>query len=216
LNEFLYHNITIEGNIGAGKTTLSRALADDLDARLILESFETNPFLERFYADRGRYAFQVEMFFLAERYHQLSKNLLGDIFHQFTVSDYLFTKSAIFSGVNLEGSEHELFLNLFRIMERFMPKPDLLVYLHLPLPQVETQIKQRGRSYEQAIQRDYLSQIEAAYWQYLKEENRFPVVILDDRTDGERQISHSLGLIKDILKRRWPNGISHYSPHSEF
>ena len=211
----LYNNISIEGNIGAGKTTLSKALASKLDGRLILESFENNPFLDLFYQDKGRYAFQVEMFFLAERYHQLSRNLLGDIFQSHTVSDYVFAKSAIFSGINLSNSEHELFLNLYRIMERFMPKPDILIYLHIPLSKVVEQISQRGRSYEQNIPLDYLSSIEKAYINYLKEENRFPVILVEEDPSRERTLDQSLAAVENILKREWPNGLSQFSLQNE-
>jgi deoxyguanosine kinase len=205
----------VEGNIGAGKTTLAKALAEDLDGRLLLESFENNPFLELFYREKERYAFQVEMFFLAERYHQLSKNLLGDIFQQHTISDYLFAKSAIFSGVNLNGSEHELFLNLFRIMDRFMPRPDILIYLHLPLDKVQAQIKERGREYEQSIPVSYLEEIESAYFRYLKEESRFPIVILEEENMDERNINVTLSVVKRLLQEEWPNGITHYTAKTE-
>ena len=206
-----YNNISIEGNIGAGKTTLAKALAQKLDGRLILESFENNPFLELFYQDRERYSFQVEMFFLTERYHQLSKNLLGDIFHSHTISDYVFAKSAIFSGINLSHSEHELFLNLFRIMERFMPKPDILIYLHIPLEKVVEQINLRGREYEQNIPTEYLAHIEKAYINYLKEETRFPIVLVQEDPAATRTIDQSLAAVESILKKDWPNGLSRYS-----
>jgi deoxyadenosine/deoxycytidine kinase len=206
-----YQNITLEGNIGAGKTSLAKALSAELDARLILEQFENNPFLELFYSDRERHAFQVEMFFLAERYHQLSKNLLGDIFQRYTISDYLFSKSAIFSGINLNGAEHELFLNLFRIMERFMPKPDILIYLHVPLDILTSQIKKRGRKFEMNIPRNYLLEVEHAYLSYLKEEQRFPIVIVEEQHFIDRQLNTSLNTIKKILSQEWQNGINHFS-----
>jgi deoxyadenosine/deoxycytidine kinase len=209
--EIDYQHITIEGNIGAGKTSLAKALTEELDARLILESFENNPFLELFYKDRKRYAFQVEMFFLAERYHQLSKNLLGDIFQRYTLSDYLFAKSAIFSGINLDGAEHELFLNLYRIMERFMPRPDILIYLHLPIDIVASQIQKRGRQYEQDIPVSYLHEVEGAYMRYLKEEKRFPVVIVEEQHFVDRQLSTTLKTVHTILEREWPNGVSYFA-----
>ncbi len=206
-----YNNISIEGNIGAGKTTIAKALAKKLDGRLILESFENNPFLELFYHDQARYAFQVELFFLAERYHQLSKNLLGDIFHTHTVSDYVFAKSAIFSGINLQQSEHELFLNLYRIMERFMPKPDILIYMHVEVNKVVEQIAQRGRSYEQNIPLEYLTNIEKAYINYFKEEQRFPVILIEEDPNSTRSIEQSLAVIEEILNKDWPSGLSHLS-----
>jgi len=214
MSDIRYHNITIEGNIGAGKTTLAKSLAEQLDARLILESFENNPFLELFYKEKERYAFQVELFFLAERYHQLSKNLLGDIFQQFTVTDYLFPKSAIFSGINLNGAEYDLFNNLFRIMERFMPKPDILIYLHLPIDIVWKQIQQRGRSYEQEIPKAYLEQVEQAYLAYLKEERRFPIVILEEQHYVDRQLSTTLSTVNSILNRDWENGVNYFAQKS--
>lgn len=209
--EIDYQNITIEGNIGAGKTSLAKALSEVLDARLILERFEDNPFLELFYSDRERFAFQVEMFFLAERYHQLSKNLLGDIFQRYTISDYLFAKSSIFSGINLSGAEHELFLNLYRIMERFMPRPDILIYLHLPIDIITAQIEKRGRSYEQNIPAGYLTEVEQSYMSFLKEEQRFPIVIVQEQHFIDRQLSTSLKTIQSILTRQWPKGISYYA-----
>jgi len=215
LTSSLYHNITIEGNIGAGKTTLATRLSEKLDARLILESFEDNPFLELFYNDKQRYAFQVEMFFLTERYHQLSKHLLGDIFHTHTIADYLFAKSAIFSGVNLDGSEHALFLNLYRIMERFMPRPDILIYLHLPVTQIKERIKQRGRKYEQSIGEEYLSNVETAYLSFLKEEKRFPVLIVEQKDETERNVDKSCNLVIELLKQEWPKGVTHYSANTE-
>jgi deoxyadenosine/deoxycytidine kinase len=215
MSQAIYHNITIEGNIGAGKTTIAEALAAELDARLILESFSNNPFLELFYSDQERYAFQVEMFFLAERYHQLSKQLLADIFHTYTVSDYLFSKSAIFSGINLQGSEHELFLNLYRIMDRFMPRPDILIYLHLPIDRIVDQINERGRPYEQRISREYLRNIERAYFNHLKEESRFPIIILEEPHKDERSRSKTLETVRHILSLEWPDGISHYSANTE-
>ncbi|MEX2596510.1 MAG: deoxynucleoside kinase [Salibacteraceae bacterium] len=211
MSEPFYHNICIEGNIGAGKTSLSKVLSEELDARLILESFENNPFLDLFYKDRRRYAFQVEMFFLAERYHQLSQNLLGDIFHQYTVSDFLFAKSAIFSGINLDGAEHELFLNMFRIMERFMPRPDLLIYLHLPVDLAMKQIAERGRPYEANIEREYLVQVENSYMAFLKEESRYPVVIVEEQHYIDRQLTSTLRTVKDIINKEWPIGISHFA-----
>lgn len=209
--EILYSNIAIEGNIGSGKTTLAQNLSNSLNGRLILESFENNPFLELFYSDTKRYAFQVEMFFLAERYHQLSKNLLGDIFHKQTISDYMFSKSAIFSGINLDSSEHALFLSLYRIMERFMPRPDILFYIHHPIEVVIGQIKKRGRNYERAIDESYLQQIEKAYMNWMKEESRFPVIILENR--GSRNLSPERieETILDFLQQEWPKGMTYTS-----
>lgn len=205
-----YKNIVIEGNIGAGKTTAASMLSEKLNARLILESFENNPFLEFFYKDQERYAFQVELFFLAERYHQLSKNLVGDIFNEYTVFDYIFTKSAIFSGITLNGNEKDLFNNLYHIMNRFMPKPDILIYLHQPIERVIEQINQRGRSYEQDIPEEYLKEVERSYFGYFKEELRFPIVILKTEEINNYNVETIQSYIFDILSKDWRDGLSYY------
>ena len=208
--EIAYRNITIEGNIGVGKTTAAKILGEQLDGRLLLESFDNNPFLELFYTDSERYSFQVELFFLAERYNQLSKNLLGDIFQEFTVSGYLFVKCSIFSGINLAGPENELFMNLFRIMDRFMPRPDILIYLHIPAEKALENIKKRGRSYEQDIPLAYLKRLEEGYFNYLKEENRFPIVVLDESDNEARDLTGTMKNISSVLGSEWKNGISYF------
>ena len=205
-----YKNIVLEGNIGAGKTTAASMLSEKLNGRLILESFENNPFLEFFYKDQERYAFQVELFFLAERYHQLSKNLLGDIFNEYTVFDYIFTKSAIFSGITLNGNEKDLFNNLYHIMNRFMPKPDILIYLHQPIERVLEQINKRGRAYEQDIPEEYLKEVERSYFGYFKEEIRFPIVILKTEEINNYNVETIQSYIFDILSKDWRNGLSYY------
>lgn len=205
-----YKNIVIEGNIGAGKTTAASMLSEKLNGRLILESFENNPFLEFFYKNQERYAFQVELFFLAERYHQLSKNLLGDIFNEYTVFDYIFTKSAIFSGITLNGNEKDLFNNLYHIMNRFMPKPDILIYLHQPIERVIEQINKRGRAYEQDIPEEYLKEVERSYFGYFKEEMRFPIVILKTEEINNYNVETIQSYIFDILSKDWHNGLSYY------
>lgn len=208
-----YKHIAIEGNIGAGKTTASKLLAEKLDARLILEQFENNPFLDLFYSDRARYAFQVELFFLADRYHQLSKNLLGDIFQEFTVYDYHFAKSAIFGQINLQKAEHELFLNLYRIMERFMPRPDIVIYLYQSIDRLVEQIGNRGRDYESGIPRDYLQLVDQGYISTFKEETHHPVVILHMDELESTTPEHVLAGILEVLSGDWPNGLSRY-PYS--
>ena len=205
-----YKNIIIEGNIGAGKTTAAQLLSQRLDAKLILEAFENNPFLEVFYSDKERYAFQVELFFLAERYHQLSKNLVGDMFNTYTVFDYIFTKSAIFSNITLNGDEKNLFNNLYHIMDRSMPRPDILIYLHQPIERIIEQINKRGRSYEQRIPVEYLLQVEKSYFNYFKEEKRFPIVILKTEQLENYSPEKIQSCINDILSKNWTDGVSYF------
>lgn len=165
-----YHFITIEGNIGAGKTTLAHLLSKTYDARLILEEFAENPFLTKFYENPSQYAFPLELFFMAERYKQL-KDLLRtkDMFQTITVSDYLFTKCLLFAKVNLPEEEFRLYQKLYDIMQYQMVQPDLLVYLHAPVSKLQQNIRKRNRSYEQNITDEYLFSIQESYTNYIKQ-----------------------------------------------
>ena len=167
-----YHFITIEGNIGAGKTTLAHLLARHYDARLILEQFADNPFLPKFYQNPAQYAFPLELFFMAERYKQLKELVhTGDLFQTITISDYLFTKCLLFARVNLPEQEYKLYQNLFEIMSTQLVQPELLIYLHAPVSKLQTNIRKRNRSYEQAIPDEYLLNIQETYTQYIRQYN---------------------------------------------
>jgi len=167
-----YHFITIEGNIGAGKTTLAHMLSKHFNARLILEAFADNPFLPKFYENPQQFAFPLELFFMAERYKQL-KDLLHtqDLFNSITISDYLFTKCLLFAKVNLPTDEFRLYQSLFDIIHHQLVQPDLLIYLHAPVSKLQQNIKKRNRSYEQRIGDDYLFSIQETYTQYIKQHN---------------------------------------------
>jgi deoxyguanosine kinase len=167
-----YNYITIEGNIGAGKTTLSHLLSKHYNARLILEEFADNPFLPKFYENPQQYAFPLELFFMAERYKQL-KDLLQtkDLFQNATISDYLFTKCLLFAKVNLPGEEFRLYQKLFDIINPQIIQPDILIYLHTPVNKLQENIKKRNRSYEQGIPNDYLFNLQETYTQYIKQHN---------------------------------------------
>ncbi|HVU96641.1 MAG TPA: deoxynucleoside kinase [Puia sp.] len=167
-----YHFITIEGNIGAGKTTLAHLLARHYNARLILEQFADNPFLPKFYENPAQYAFPLELFFMAERYKQLKELVYtGDLFQSFTVSDYLFTKCLLFARVNLPEQEYKLYQGLFDIMYSQLVQPDILIYLHAPVTKLQSNIRKRNRSYEQAIPDEYLLNIQETYTQYIRQHN---------------------------------------------
>ncbi len=167
-----YNFITIEGNIGAGKTTLAHLLSKHLNARLILEEFADNPFLPKFYENQRQYAFPLELFFMAERYKQL-KDLLQtkDMFQNVTISDYLFTKCLLFAKVNLPDEEFLLYQKLFDIIDPQLVQPDLLIYLHAPVSKLKENIRRRNRSYEQAIASEYLFSLQETYTQYIKQHN---------------------------------------------
>lgn len=178
LNQLNY--IAIEGNIGAGKTTLATKIAEDCNAKLILERFADNPFLPKFYKDQNRYAFPLEMSFLADRYQQLSDDLAQfDLFKDFIVADYHIFKSQIFAKVTLQEDEFRLYKTMFDIMYKEMPKPDLYVYLYQNTERLLANIKKRGRSYEQDISTNYLEKINQGYLDYIKSKTDINALIID-------------------------------------
>ena len=175
-----YNYIAIEGNIGAGKTTLSAKISEDFNAKLVLERFADNPFLPKFYKDQNRYAFPLEMSFLADRYQQLSDDLAQfDLFKDFIVADYHIFKSLIFAKVTLAEDEYRLYKTMFDIIYKEMPKPDLYVYLYQNTERLLSQIKQRGRSYEQEIPAEYLEKINQGYLDYIKTQTDLNILIID-------------------------------------
>jgi deoxyguanosine kinase len=175
-----YNFIAIEGNIGAGKTTLARRLSEEFNARLILERFEDNSFLPKFYEQPDIYAFPLEMSFLADRYQQLKEKLaMQELFSTFTISDYFIDKSLIFAKNNLKADEFNLYSRLFQIISTFLPRPDLLVYLYLDIPRLKENIHKRGRDYERLIQDDYLEKIQAGYLNHFRSLYGLRILIID-------------------------------------
>ncbi|MGB1308134.1 MAG: 2-amino-4-hydroxy-6-hydroxymethyldihydropteridine diphosphokinase [Oceanihabitans sp.] len=175
-----YNFIAIEGNIGAGKTSLANKMASDFNAKLILERFADNPFLPKFYKEPKRYAFTLEMSFLADRYQQISDDLSQlDLFKDFIVSDYDVFKSLIFSKITLPEDEFKLYRKLFYQVYKDIAKPDLYVYLYQNTERLQANIKKRGRNYEQHIEDDYLEKINAGYLEFLKEQTELNVKIID-------------------------------------
>ncbi|MBW8684578.1 deoxynucleoside kinase [Chitinophaga rhizophila] len=165
-----YRYITIEGNIGAGKTTLANKLSAHLSAKLILEEFADNPFLPKFYEKPQQYAFPLELFFMAERYKQLKEMLqMQDMFSNLVVSDYLFIKSLLFAKINLKEEEYSLYHKLFDIINPQLVQPDLLIFLNAPVSKLQLNIKHRNRSYEQQIEDQYLTSVHDMYMQYIRQ-----------------------------------------------
>jgi len=166
-----YRFIAIEGNIGAGKTTLATQLTTHYNAKLILEQFAENPFLPLFYENKQQHALPVELSFLTDRYEQLQANL--DHYgkeEQLIVADYSIYKSPLFARNNLNNIEFALYQRVHDLVKMHLPKPDLIIYLHTPIDRLLRHIKQRGREYEQDIPADYLKEIEAAYLQYFNKD----------------------------------------------
>ncbi len=178
LSKFQY--LTIEGNIGAGKTSLAKLIATEFNAKLILERFADNPFLPKFYEDMERYAFPLEMSFLADRYQRLQEDIAQyDLFKDFVVSDYDVFKSLIFAKVTLQEEEFLLYKRVFDLMYRNLAKPCLYVYLYQNTERLLENIKKRGREYEQKIPAEYLDRINKGYLQFIKSQTEFNVKIID-------------------------------------
>ena len=201
-----YHFITIEGNIGAGKTTLAHLLSKRLNARLVLEEFADNPFLSKFYDNPQQYAFPLELFFMAERYKQL-KDLIHtkDLFQSVTVSDYLFTKCLLFAKVNLPEEEFRLYQKLFEIIHQQLIQPDILIYLHAPVSKLQQNIRKRNRSYEQQISDQYLFSIQETYTNYIKQHNMKTLFIDVSNADFLGTPSH-VDIILEALEKNYDHG----------
>lgn len=203
-----YPFIVVEGNIGAGKTTLCQMLARDYGSRLILEQFAENPFLPYFYNNPERYAFPVELFFMTERHKQLQEELQQQsLFEASIIADYFFLKTLLFAKNNLPEEEYRLFQRLFSVLNAAFPKPDLLVFLHRPVESLMHNIKKRGRSYEQDISPDYLRQIQQVYFDFFKSEPPFPIIIIDVENADFQSNHHHYQQILDIIHQEKPTGI---------
>ena len=206
-----YKFVVIEGNIGAGKTTLATMLAKDYNARLVLENFKENPFLSKFYKDPEKHAFPLELFFMAERYHQLKKQKEQDLFQPISIADYFFVKSKLFAQNNLQQAEEQLFNSLFNIMSSSLPKPDLLVYLYADVSRLQTNIKKRGRSFEQKITNEYLQNIQDRYLDYLRKQTYFPVLVLDISNIDFKEDEKVYEAIRVLLDETYAIGVHHFN-----
>ena len=171
--------IAIEGVIGAGKSALAKKIKERLNAELVLEQFETNPFLEKFYSDRKRYAFQTQMFFLINRFKQQEELNQGNLFTEYTVSDYIFEKDRIFAYLNLSGEELKLYESIFPLLERNLNKPDLIVYLQSSVDRLMYNIKKRGRKIERNLTRSYVEELSEAYNNFFFRYNKTPLLIVN-------------------------------------
>jgi deoxyguanosine kinase len=204
-----YGFVTIEGNIGAGKTTLANLLAKHYNARLILEEFADNPFLPKFYENPGQYAFPLELFFMAERFKQQKEFLQQkDMFQAVTISDYLFTKCLLFAKVTLPEDEFRLYQRLFDIINQQLLQPEILVYLHAPVSRLQSNIRKRNRSYEQNIPDEYLFNIQETYTQYIRQHNIKTLFVDASNADFLHNEKH-LQVILDALDKEYEAG-QHY------
>lgn len=202
--------LVIEGNIGAGKTTLSKKVAEEYNAKLVLEQFADNPFLPKFYEDQERYSFPLELSFLADRYNQIKKQVLNlDLFHSFLVADYYFAKSSIFAQNTLKDDEYHLFRTIFDIVFESMPKPDLYVYLHASTTKLLNNIENRGRNYEQSIEPAYLEKIQKGYFHFFKQVTTFPILVIDiNNIDFVNNPDHYQLLKESIFNSEYKLGVN--------
>ena len=201
IEKFSY--IAIEGNIGSGKTSLALKLSADYNAKTVLERFADNPFLPKFYKDQERYAFPLEMSFLADRYHQLSDDLSQfDLFKNFIVSDYYIFKSLIFAQVTLPEEEFKLYRKMFDLLYKEITKPDVYIYLHQDIGRLLENIKKRGRSYEQNIKPEYLEKIQQAYTNFIKSEPGLNTLVIDvSNLDFVKNEADYRFIVQEILNK---------------
>jgi deoxyadenosine/deoxycytidine kinase len=205
-----YNYVVIEGNIGAGKTTLARRIAEQFNAQLILEHFADNPFLPKFYEDPEKYSFPLELSFLASRYKQLKEELVPqDLFKAFSIADYYFMKSLVFAASTLTGDEYNLYRQIFYIIYGSLPKPDIYVYLHLTPERLLSNIEKRGRDYEKSITKEYLQKIQNSYFSFFKQnpENKYLVIDVND-IDFVVNESHYTKVIDAIFFDDYPVGLN--------
>jgi deoxyguanosine kinase len=205
-----YNYVVIEGNIGAGKTTLATRISEEFNARLILEKFADNPFLPKFYDDPEKYSFPLELSFLASRYKQLKEELVPqDLFKAFTVADYYFMKSLVFAASTLKGDEYNLYRQIFYIIYGSLPKPDIFVYLHLSTEKLMNNIERRGRNYEKSITREYLQKIQDSYFSFFRQnpENKY-LVIDTENLDFVANENHYRKIVDAIFFDNYPDGMN--------
>ncbi|MCK9448047.1 MAG: deoxynucleoside kinase [Bacteroidales bacterium] len=207
-----YNFIAIEGAIGAGKTTLASMIAHDYNARLILEQFEDNAFLPKFYSDQEKYAFPLEMSFMASRFQQL-KDQLGtqDLFKTFTIADYYILKSLVFARQTLPRDEFQLFTRFFNFITQNIPKPDLLVYLFLEVPKLQENIRNRGRIYEQEIDDQYLQKIQNSYFEFFRQQPQMRILLLDTNKIDFVHNKTDYKQIIDIISKEYEPGIHRFT-----
>jgi deoxyguanosine kinase len=205
-----YNYLVIEGNIGAGKTSLAKKIAEETNARLILEQFEENPFLPKFYENPERYSFPVELTFLADRYKQLKNDIAHrDLFQAKTVSDYYFVKSLIFSRKTLKDDEYALYKRLFDIIQQQLPLPDLYIYLHVSVEKLLYNIQIRGRSYEREITADYLGQIQKSYFDFFKTHPDMKILVIDINDIDFVKNTEDYNRLKEVIfKREYKAGMN--------
>ena len=206
-----HYHITIEGSIGVGKTSLAKLLSEEINAKLILEEFEENPFLSEFYKDSKRYAFQTQLFFLLSRYRQQDEFKQTNIFTKSIVSDYMFMKDRIFAALNLDDKEMTLYNSIANILEQNIVYPDLIIFLQSETERLMGNIKQRGRDYERSIDWNYIDSLNQMYNEYFFRYDKSPLLIINtndiDFVKNKSDLDEILSIIRKPIK-----GTKYYNP----
>jgi deoxyadenosine/deoxycytidine kinase len=203
--------ITIEGNIGSGKTSLAKRLATDIDATLVLETFADNPFLQKFFVRQQEYALGMEMFFMAERYEQLKNEFANyELINQHIIIDYLFTKSLLYAKVNLAEAEYYLFQKIFNILNPKLPHSDTIIYLHAGIDRLIENIYRRGREFELTVKREYLQKIENVYFEHFRQHPEQVILVLDVNEADFIFNEEHYKKIKLLSETQHPAGISNF------
>lgn len=205
-----YRHIAIEGNIGAGKTTLACLLSEAYNGRLILEEYADNPYLPKFYENPEKFALQLETSFLLDRYKQLSSILSEpNIFKNFVIADYMLAKSLLFAKINLSAGDYKLYSTFYNVIEKKIPKPEIIFYLHGTTDQLKKNIVKRGRSYEQTINKFYLGKIERIYFEYFKQNPQLKVVVID--VNGKNWVSdmYAYENLLKVFEKEYKTGINY-------
>lgn len=211
-----YKYIAIEGNIGAGKTTLAQLLSEVYNGKLILEEFEDNPYLSKFYSNPEKYALQLETSFLLDRYKQLNTILSEpNIFNDFVIADYMLTKSLLFAKINLNVIDYKLYSTFFDIIQKKLPKPEIVFFLHTDTEHLKKNIQKRGRSYEQTINRYYLGKIERIYFEYFKQNPQLKVVIIDVTNIDWISNMYAYESLVNVFEKQYPLGMNYILLHQE-
>ena len=206
----LYY-FAIEGVIGVGKTTLARLLTEKVDAKLVLEQPELNPYLKDFYRDPQRYAFQIQIFFLLSRYRQLLNIPQQDLFHKYLIADYIFAKDKIFAFMNLEPRDLILYERVVTLMEKELPKPDLVIYLQSTTEKLVANIKKRNKEYEKNISTEYIKKLNEAYNDFFFRYTETPLLVINT---SEIDFVHNVDDLDDLLQQilNPPTGMKYYMP----
>lgn len=202
--------ICIEGNIGAGKTTLCQMISLDYNCKLILEQFGDNPFLEYFYKDPHRYALTLELFFLTERQKQIQEDATNlDLFKDFIIADYTILKSLLFARANLQSDEYKLFFKIYQSLTYNLIKPDLILYLHRETEVVQANINKRGRLFENNISNEYLTKIQDSYFDFFKSQTVLPIVVINLEDQDFTKNKTIYKELESILFTKFTPGLHH-------